>query len=111
VIGVEQWAEIRRMKLVEGRSIREIARLLDCHRETVRRALAADRPPSYGPRPRRPSKLDPFVEEICRLLDDEPTLSGVRILEEITEVGYRGGKTILDELLRELRPRYLPPPR
>lgn len=111
MIGVEQWAEIRRMKVVEKRSIREIARLLDCHRETVRRALATDRPPSYGPRPRRGSKLDPFVEEIERLLDDEPTLSGVRILEEITEAGYRGGKTILDERLRELRPRFLPPPR
>lgn len=111
MIGVEQWAEIRQMKLVEGRSIREIAGRLGCHRETVRRALASDRPPSYGPRARRPSKLDPFVEEIERLLDDEPTLSGVRILEEITEAGYRGGKTILDELLRELRPRFLPPPR
>jgi hypothetical protein len=76
VIGVEQWAEIRRMKLVEGRSIHEIARLLGCHRETVRRALASDRPPSYGPRVRRPSKLDPFVEEIERLLDDEPALLG-----------------------------------
>lgn len=111
MIGVEQWAEIRRMKLVEGRSIHEIARLLGCHRETVRRALASDRPPSYGPRARRPSKLDPFVEEIERLLDDEPRLSGVRIREEISKLGYDGGKTILDELLRELRPRYLPPPR
>jgi len=99
------------MKLVEGRSIREIARRLGCHRETVRRALATDRPPSYGPRARRPSMLDPFVEEIERLLGDEPTLSGVRIREEIERLGYRGGKTILDELLRELRPRYLPPPR
>lgn len=111
MIGVEQWAEIRRMKLSEGHSIREIARRLGCHRETVRRALATDRPPSYGPRERRASKLDPFVEEIERLLGDEPTLSGVRIREEISKLGYRGGKTILDELLRELRPRYLPPPR
>ncbi len=35
----------------------------------------------------------------------------MRIREEIEELGYRGGKTILDDLLRELRPRYLPPPR
>lgn len=111
MIGVEQWAEIRRMKLVDGRSIREIARQLGCHRETVRRALASDRPPSYGPRARRSSKLDPFVEEICELLEDEPSLSGVRVREELEKLGYRGGKTILDELLRELRPRYLPPPR
>jgi hypothetical protein len=35
----------------------------------------------------------------------------VRIREEITALGYEGSKTILDDLLRELRPRFLPPPR
>jgi hypothetical protein len=52
-----------------------------------------------------PSKLDPFRGEIERLLKTEPTLSGVRIREEIEALGYRGGKPILDDLLRELRPR------
>lgn len=99
------------MAKVERRSQREIHRLTGIHRDTIRRALAADEPPSYGPRPKRPSKLGPFVGEIERLLDQEPTLSGVRIREEIEELGYCGGKTILDDLLRELRPRYLPPPR
>jgi transposase len=111
LLGVEQWAEIRRMKFVEGRSQREIHRRTGIHRDTIRRALAADEPPRYGPRPKRQSKLDPFLPTICELLEEEPTLSGVRILEEITEAGYGGGKTILDDLLRELRPRYLPPPR
>ena len=101
---MEQWAEIRRMAKVERRSQREIHRLTGIHRDTIRRALAADEPPSYGPRPKRPSKLGPFVGEIERLLDQEPTLSGVRIREEIEELGYCGGKTILDDLLRELRP-------
>jgi transposase len=111
LLDVEQWAEIRRMAKVERRSQREIHRLTGIHRDTIRRALAADEPPSYGPRPKRPSKLGPFVGEIERLLDQEPTLSGVRIREEIEELGYCGGKTILDDLLRELRPRYLPRPR
>jgi transposase len=108
---VEQWAEIRRMSKVEGLSQREIHRRTGVHRDTIRRALASDEPPRYGPRPRRPSKLDPFLSAIRELLDDEPTLSGVRILEELQGLGYRGGKTILDDRLRELRPRYLPPPR
>ncbi len=99
------------MSKVEGRSQREIHRLTGVHRDTIRRALASPEPPSYGPRAKRASKLDPFLGEIERLLDDEPTLSGVRILEEIAELGYEGGKTILDDLLRELRPRFLPPPR
>jgi transposase len=111
VLDVEQWAEIRRMSKVEGLSQREIHRRTGVHRDTIRKAFASPEPPSYGPRPRRPSKLDPFLPKIHELLDDEPTLSGVRILEEITEAGYEGSKTILDDLLRELRPRFLPPPR
>jgi transposase len=111
LLGVEQWAEIRRMSKVERLSQREIHRRTGIHRDTIRRALASEEPPSYGPRPKGPSKLDSFRWRIAELLDDEPTLSGVRILEEITELGYAGSKTILDDLLRELRPRYLPPPR
>ncbi len=111
MLDVEQWAEIRRMKRVEGLSQREIHRRTGAHRDTIRRALAAPKPPSYGPRPRRPSMLDPFVASIEQLLEDEPRLSGVRIREELEKDGYEGSKTILDDLLRELRPRFLPPPR
>jgi transposase len=111
LLDVEQWAEIRRMANVERLSQREIHRRTGIHRDTIRRALTSPEPPNYGPRPKRPSKLDPFIGEIERLLDEEPTLSGVRVLEEIAGLGYVGGKTILDDLLRELRPRFLPPPR
>ncbi len=111
MLDVEQWAQIRRMKHVEGLSQREIHRRTGAHRDTIRRALAAPRPPSYGPRPKRASKLDPFLALIEELLVDEPRLSGVRIREELEEQGYAGSKTILDDLLRELRPRFLPPPR
>jgi transposase len=111
VLDVEQWADIRRMKYVEGLTQREIHRRTGIHRDTIRRALGAPKPPSYGPRPKRASKLDPFLQSIEELLADEPTLSGVRIREELEEQGYEGSKTILDDLLRELRPRFLPPPR
>src|SRR5262245_47869228 len=97
------------MKHVERLSQREIQRRTGIHRDTIRRALASPEPPSYGPRPRRASKLDPYRGEIERLLAEAPNLSGVRIREEIGQLGYEGGKTILDELLRELRPRYLRP--
>jgi transposase len=111
LLDVEQWAQIRRMKHVEGLSQREIHRRTGIHRDTIRRALSAPKPPRYGPRPRRPSKLDPFLCVIEELLVEEPMLSGVRIREEIAELGFDGSKTILDDLLRELRPRFLPPPR
>jgi transposase len=111
LLDVEQWAEIRRMKHLEGLSQREIHRRTGIHRDTIRRAVATPKPPGYGPRPRRASKLDPYRAEIERLLAEAPTLSGVRIREEIEALGYDGSKTILDDQLRELRPRYLPPPR
>jgi transposase len=111
LLGVEQWAEIGRMKHVERLSQREIQRRTGVHRDTIRRALASPEPPSYGPRSKRPSKLDPFLATIEELLADEPTLSGVRVREELERLGYRGSKTILDDPLRELRPRFLPPPR
>jgi transposase len=111
VVGVQEWAEIRAMREVGGLSIKEIARRTGHARNTIRTALRSPEPPRYGPRPMRASKVDPFVPAICELLEDEPTLSGVRVLEEVQALGYEGGKTILDDRLRELRPRYLPPPR
>ena len=83
MLDVEQWAQIRRMKHVEGLSQREIRRRTGAHRDTIRRALHVDEPPRYGPRPRRPSKLDPFLATIEELLADEPRLSAVRIREGI----------------------------
>lgn len=111
MLDVEQWADIRRMKNVEGLSQREIHRRTGAHRDTIRRALEAPHPPSYGPRAKRASKLDPFLQSIEELLAAEPKLSGVRIREELEQQGYAGSKTILDDRLRELRPRFAPPPR
>jgi transposase len=110
VLGVEQWAEIRRLHAVRGLSIREIARRTGRDRKTIRRALRSDEPPRYRQAPRS-SKLDPFKDEIQRLLRTEPRLPAVRIREVLAEQGYDGGQTILDDYLRELRPLYLPRPR
>ena len=44
MLDVEQWAEIRRMKHVEGLSQREIHRRTGAHRDTIRRALAQAKP-------------------------------------------------------------------
>ena len=67
MVRVEQWAEIRRLYFVKRLSIKEIARRTGRDRNTVRKALRSERPPRYS-RPARPSKLDPFREEIHRLL-------------------------------------------
>jgi hypothetical protein len=61
VIGVERWAEIRRLYFVEKRSKRAIHRLTWVHRDTITRALISDQPPKYERAPAG-SKLDPFRE-------------------------------------------------
>jgi hypothetical protein len=105
VLDVRRWAEIRRMKEVGGLSIHEIVRRTGHDRNTVRRALRREGPPRYE-RPPRPSKLDPFKGEIQRLLQEDPRLPGKRVRELIETLGYDGGKTILDDYLREVRPLY-----
>jgi hypothetical protein len=105
VLDVQRWAEIRRMNEVDGLSIHEIVRRTGHDRNTVRRALRREGPPRYR-RPKRRSKLDPFKDEIQRLLQDDPGIPGKRIRELIEALGYDGGKTILDDHLREVRPLY-----
>jgi transposase len=105
VLEVRRWAEIRRMKEVDGLSIHEIVRRTGHDRNTVRRALRREGPPRYERPPRR-SKLDRFKDEIHRLLQDDARIPGKRVRELIEALGYGGGKTILDDYLREVRPLY-----
>lgn len=111
MLDVEKWAEIRRLARVDGLSQREIAKKAEVNRRTVRRALESEEPPVYGPRDRRPSKLDPFRGEVERLLSGDSSLSAVRVFEEIEALGYTGGQTIVNVLVREIRPRFAPLPR
>ncbi len=110
MVGVEQWAEIRRMYFVKRLSIKEIVRRTGRGRNTIRWALRSPEAPRYR-RPPRPSKLDPFRDEVHRLLRADPRLPGKRARELLCEQGYTGGKTILDDYLREVRPLFLPRPR
>jgi len=106
VVGVEQWAEIRRMHRVERLSIREIHRRTGLHRKTIRRALASERPPVYRRGPSA-SKLDPFRGWVEEQLRTDPRIPSRRLRELAAELGYEGGKTIFDDWVREVRPRYL----
>jgi transposase len=105
VVGVEQWAEIRRMHRVERLSIRAIGRRTGLHRKTIRRALSSDLPPRYSRAPAA-SKVDPFRDWICEQLDDDPAIPSLRLREMASELGYVGGKTIFDDYVRQVRPRF-----
>src|SRR4051794_40300929 len=94
------------MHRVERVSIREISRRTGLHRKTVRRALAAETPPRYA-RPAAVSKLVPYREWICEQLRADPGLPSLRLREMAAELGYEGGKTIFDDYVREVRPRFV----
>ncbi len=108
MLNVEQWAEIRRLHFIEKVGIRALSRRFGVHRDTIRRAIRNADPPKYARAP-RPSQLEPFKDEVHRLLKDDPHLPAVRIRELLQPLGYQGGETILKEHLREVRPLFAPP--
>jgi transcriptional regulator with XRE-family HTH domain len=73
VVGVQQWAEIRRLVLVEGCSQREVATRMGLARDTVARAVRSETPPRYLRMPAG-SKLDLFRDWICEELREDPTI-------------------------------------
>jgi transposase len=110
VVSVERWAELRREHFVGGKSIKQLARATGLSRNTIRRALRSDTPPSYERAPRA-GVLEPFKPEIHRLLREDPKLPGVRVRELLEPLGCAAGKTVVDDYLREVRPLFAPPPR
>ncbi|GAA1935440.1 IS21 family transposase [Streptantibioticus ferralitis] len=104
MIPVEDWAEIRRLRRAEQMPIRAIARHLGISKNTVKRALASDRPPKYQ-RPPKGSAVDVVEGQIRELLRETPTMPATVVAERI---GWDRGMTILTDRIRELRPAYLP---
>jgi transposase len=103
LVDVEQWAELRREHFVRGVSIKQLASRTGLSRNTVRAALRAPAPPSYRREPAG-SKLDPFKDEIHRLLKADSAIPGQRIRELIAPLGF--GRQD-DHYLREVRPLFV----
>ena len=99
-----EWHLIRAMRN-GGVSISDIARQMGLDRKTVRKALVADCWPDDAAKPRvvRPSKLDPFRDYIRARLEGTPSLSAVRIYEEIAGQGYSRRISILKEFVHEIK--------
>lgn len=102
-----------------GRSRRQIARALRVSRKVVgdilaARLEAAAAPPARAPAPPapapRPWKLDAHEARIRELLTAYPTITAMRILEELRPQGYDGGYSQLKERVRRLRPPKAPEP-
>ncbi len=87
LLDVERWAELRREHFVRGVPIKELMRRPGLARNTIRAALRSEEPPAFRVAGRS-SKLEPFEDEIHRLLKNDPKLSGVRVREEIEPLGF-----------------------
>ena len=110
MVGVEQWAEIRRLHFVEGLSQREIRRRTGLHRDTIRRALSSERaaglsPGAGGVEARSVQGRDPPAAA-----SEDPKLPGVRVRELLEPLGCTASKTVVDDYLREVRPLFAPAP-
>jgi transposase len=104
-LGVEDWAEMRRLRRAEQMSISEIARVLRVSRNTVRSALARDRAPKYERAPAG-SVVDAAEPRIRELLRAYPRMPATVIAERI---GWTRSIRTLSSRVAELRPVYLPP--
>ena len=95
-----------------GWSQRRVARELEISRNTVKRILGrvdAAREAGHSALPEPPAKrgsmLDTHEDYVRGLLEKYPTLSAVRVQEELEGKGFEGGYTIVKELVRRLRPK------
>jgi transposase len=105
VLSVEDWAEIRRLHRAEQVPVKAIARMMGISRNTVRAAIASDRPPKYERKPAG-SIVDGFEPRIRELLKVYPAMPATVIAERI---GWDRSIRVLRDRVAELRPAYLPP--
>ncbi len=95
---MSQIGEIRRMKEVEGYSIKEITRRLSVSRNTVRKVLREDRVSDNKYRRKKPhrSKLGPYLERLEEMIEANEKLArrdrrtATSLYEELQGYGYSG---------------------
>jgi transposase len=99
-----------------GHSQIEVAALAGVARRTVQRVdgeATVTHIDSGGEREARgigrPAKAEPFRPIIAEILAGDPQLLSVEVLRRVKLKGYEGGKTVVYELIRELRPKTIRP--
>lgn len=88
----------------QGLGVREIARELGVSRNTVRKYLRDGKPPRYGPRRLRPSKLDAFEPYLRERLAVAPKLEASVLCRELRE-RYDGCESQVRARIARLKPK------
>jgi len=97
-------SEVLKLSLVDGLSVRAIAKRLSMSRKTVRKILGRSLRQARTPFTPRISLLSPYQPEIRKLIEVTPELKAPAVLERLRPLGYTGGVTILRGYLRKIRP-------
>ena len=97
--------DVLKRHLIDGQSVRLIARETGRARQTVRRMLGLETKKVRVRERKISSLLDPYRAEIATLLDATPTIKAPAVLERLRACGYGGGVTIVRDLLRAIRPK------
>lgn len=93
----------------QGLTISAIAERTGLDRKTIRKYIERGlEAPLYGPREPRPRIIEPYEVYVQERLSAYPQLTITRLLREIRTLGYPGGKTMLGDFVREVRPAAAP---
>lgn len=87
--------------LRQGLSYREISRKVGHDRRTVKRY--AENLDKTRQTANRPSKLEEFKPQIESWLREDPQYKASWILDQLRKLGYAGGRTIVSDLVRQLK--------
>ena len=95
--------DIRNDRL-KGMSYKEIGRKYHIDPRTAKKYAESDTRPEYALSEPKPSKLDPYKEQITVWLEEAP-YSAERVLEKIRERGFTGGHSIVRDYVRDKKER------
>src|SRR5260370_42198572 len=88
---------------VQGKPIRTIAKELGLARNTVRKYLRGG--VEARSRPRRPSKLDPYKEQLRRWVCEDHLYNCETLVFRLQAAGYTGKTTLVKDFGRPLPPQ------
>ena len=103
MIDYELFCKIQMLHKQEGLTVGQIGIKLDLDPRTVGKWLAQEK---YRARKssRRVSKLDPYKDEIIRMIEYHP-YTATQIFQRIKETGYPGSYSMVKKYVRRVRPR------
>lgn len=106
MIDYQRFCQIKHLREEQGLGVSQIAQELALDSRTVSYWLAQDH---FRPRTasKRPSKLDPFKQEMIRMLEKYP-YSAAQVMQRISNQGFDGGYSIVKDYVRTVRPRRQP---